>query len=678
MGTQMKLTRIFFVWWFSCFATSLFAENFNIYFGDLHQHSAFSWDARSSAKTPALAYAYAKNVAKIDFMALTDHTNGLSESNYQVVRFAASVYDNPDSQFVAIAGQELGSLGSSGYGHMNIFESLTRADNASDTDTRFNLANAYQFLIDNNLLGQFNHPTTDNGNSNFNNLAYFQPVDLHISSMELVNGKRSDDYEEFYLLALRNGWHVGAVGDQDNHGAFYGNSVSNSGDIYLTGVLADSLTKPKILDAIRNHRTYAFQTSPATDRMYLTEFTADGHWMGEEFDNDDSVLDFRIAAHAEGKFISAQLYRNNVLIAYFEPESNDFQWQFSDSASFGRAYYFLKLVQEDTDVLWSSPIWVHSPGQNTDPASKRVEIADLRTNFENGLPRSLGWTNITVRGVATAGREFGDSGPGYLQDATGGIAIFGTRFTEKVIPGVALEFEVTGVVSFFNGQTELIPYAVQRKGVAQSPVPRQVSTNEIAQNGEFLEGLLVTVVGARINGRFPGAGASANLSIDDGSGSCTLRIDSDTDIPGNVTPSGAVNITGIVGQFDTSAPYTQGYQLLPRRLADITVATSVVEEKGGPDPVPAGFRLYQNYPNPFNAGTVITFSLPVASEVRLEIYSIRGQLVATLVNQRMSAGTHRIVWNGMPYRSGMPASGVYIAHLVTPEGEATMKMVYLR
>lgn len=659
----------------SQYAENAFAQNFNIYFGDLHQHSIYSWDAKPGALKPAEAYAHAKHVARIDFMALTDHTNDLLESHYQDVRTAAQQYENPDSEFVAIAGQELGSLGRTGYGHMNIFEPLTRADNSSDNDTRYDLQHAYQFLIDNDLLGQFNHPTTENGNSNFNDLALHAPVDSQISALELINGKRSSNYEKFYLQALGNGWHLGAVGDQDNHAGFYGDQVSSGGDIYLTGLLAEHLNKDEVLQAIESHRTYAFQTSPPSDRIYLTEFTADGHWLGENFKNDDNLVSFHIAAHAENKFMSAQLYKNGQLLQMTELNSNDFVWNPTDSASSGSVYYFLKLVQEDMDLAWSSPIWVDAPGEYQ-PETKITPIADLRENLSNGLPRALGLTNVTVRGIATVGNQFGVDGPGYIQDETGGIAVFGSVFVEKVIPGFALEFEVTGVVSFFNGQTEILPYSATRLELKSFPAPIQVRTSDIANNGEAYEGSLVTILNADILGSFPPAGVSGNVSLDDGSGVCTMRIDGDTDIAGAATPNDKVNIVGVVGQYDTDAPYTSGYQFLPRSQEDIDVITDV--ETGQSGTSPKRFALAQNYPNPFNPETMIGYSVARPGNITIKIYNLTGQSVRTLVDEAVQPGEYQVKWDGLDDHAKQVTSGVYVYRFEAEGVSFVRKMILLR
>lgn len=65
------------------------------------------------------------------------------------------------------------------------------------------------------------------------------------------------------------------------------------------------------------------------------------------------------------------------------------------------------------------------------------------------------------------------------------------------------------------------------------------------------------------------------------------------------------------------------------------------------------FKLMQNYPNPFNPKTVINYQLPVVSDVKLIIYDIAGREVATLVNEKLSAGIYKVDWKGKGYPSGL-------------------------
>jgi hypothetical protein len=88
---------------------------------------------------------------------------------------------------------------------------------------------------------------------------------------------------------------------------------------------------------------------------------------------------------------------------------------------------------------------------------------------------------------------------------------------------------------------------------------------------------------------------------------------------------------------------------------------------------PGSIELRQNYPNPFNPSTNITFFLPEDRQVRLGIYNIVGQQVATLIDDNISAGEHSVVWNA----SNNP-SGIYIVQLETGSRILTRKITLVK
>ena len=98
-----------------------------------------------------------------------------------------------------------------------------------------------------------------------------------------------------------------------------------------------------------------------------------------------------------------------------------------------------------------------------------------------------------------------------------------------------------------------------------------------------------------------------------------------------------------------------------------------VTSAGIPDGPPGQFRLAQNYPNPFNPGTVISFQLPVSSDVKLEVFDLLGRSVALLVNEKRSAGNYSVSWDG----SKMP-SGIYFARMQAGETLLSQKMVLIK
>lgn len=104
--------------------------------------------------------------------------------------------------------------------------------------------------------------------------------------------------------------------------------------------------------------------------------------------------------------------------------------------------------------------------------------------------------------------------------------------------------------------------------------------------------------------------------------------------------------------------------------------TAVLEEDSAD--LPQTFTLEQNYPNPFNSGSVIRFALPTAQRVRLTVYSLAGQQVATLVQGVRQAGSYAVNWDGRDGRGQPLATGVYLYRLQTAEETRTEKLLLLR
>ncbi len=90
---------------------------------------------------------------------------------------------------------------------------------------------------------------------------------------------------------------------------------------------------------------------------------------------------------------------------------------------------------------------------------------------------------------------------------------------------------------------------------------------------------------------------------------------------------------------------------------------------------PEAVKLLGNFPNPFNPETRIAFEIPVAMEVKLTVYDIRGHQVKTIVDGVVEAGRHEMTWNGRDGSGRMSASGVYLYNLVTRDGQMQGRMV---
>jgi flagellar hook assembly protein FlgD len=94
--------------------------------------------------------------------------------------------------------------------------------------------------------------------------------------------------------------------------------------------------------------------------------------------------------------------------------------------------------------------------------------------------------------------------------------------------------------------------------------------------------------------------------------------------------------------------------------------------------VPTAFSLKQNYPNPFNPSTEISFSLPTTSHVKLEVLNIMGQVVKTIVDRAMPAGTHTVIWNGESSTGEVVGSGVYFYRIEAGNYVDAKKMLLMK
>ena len=100
---------------------------------------------------------------------------------------------------------------------------------------------------------------------------------------------------------------------------------------------------------------------------------------------------------------------------------------------------------------------------------------------------------------------------------------------------------------------------------------------------------------------------------------------------------------------------------------------NVITDVEAQSALPATYALEQNYPNPFNPSTVLTYSLPEKAHVRIEVFNLLGERVASLFDQEQFAGVHSVVWNARGV-----GSGIYFAKMQAGSFTEVRKMVLLR
>ena len=90
-------------------------------------------------------------------------------------------------------------------------------------------------------------------------------------------------------------------------------------------------------------------------------------------------------------------------------------------------------------------------------------------------------------------------------------------------------------------------------------------------------------------------------------------------------------------------------------------------------------KLGQNYPNPFNPETTISFLTTESTEnTELAIYNLKGQKVKTLIDERLEAGNHQVVWDGKDENSKSVSSGIYFYKMNTGEYTSIKKMILMK
>ena len=241
------------------------------FYGEVHAHSTES-DGRG---TVAEAYTYARDVGHVDYFATTDHNLGrYDQTRVKLVGETAETF-NEDGKYAALHGYEMTyDITTGHYGHINILQPTAFFPTSYTLDRFYDgMAKAGEKGI-----GQFNHPGDKWGN--FNDFVYDPRMDDIFKLMEI----RITEYgisciEEEYDRALRMGWHISPVSNEDAHNKYWTTNREETG-----GVLAESLTREKIIDGMRKNRTFS-----TTDRTLQLYYKANGEWIGSRLKKTGSL-----------------------------------------------------------------------------------------------------------------------------------------------------------------------------------------------------------------------------------------------------------------------------------------------------------------------------------------------------------------------------------------------------
>ncbi len=199
-------------------------------------------------------------------------------------------------------------------------------------------------------------------------------------------------------------------------------------------------------------------------------------------------------------------------------------------------------------------------------------------------------------------------------------------------------------------------------------VPEGFNSVKLGTNGSASFNIDIPEVGSYLVRLFyqnPGSAQTGSVSLD-GANVSSFNFSSKPDS------------TGVDGTSDVFAISSTGTHTLKitgsgtnvDKLQLIQRTVSRIKDR---NKIPDNFSLSQNYPNPFNPTTNINFTIAKSSNVKLVVYNILGQRVATLINNHMNAGTYTFEFNASKL-----ASGVYIYHIQAGDFKASKKMMLLK
>lgn len=332
---------------------------YNFYYGIPHTHTSYS-DGQGRP-IDALEYARGKN---LNFLFISDHSNfldGVKRKNFEYDKQMKQYSEKDNSQwfntrkdvelvntkyenFVALRGFEMRWFAG---GHISILNSENYLNGRKQ---HLNLNKLSSWLLSqNNVIAVINHP----GRS-FRPIEYDLEMNRVLKLIEVGNGSFPRNYircESYYYKLLDLGWHLGAINGQDNHTNNWGD------DDNLTVILAETLSKDTIIDAMRNMRTYSTET-----RSLRLVFKANNFWMGSILStNIGSLISFEIIAadnsvpiekiqliSNEGKIVNERKY-DNANIATWKPcliVNNKESW------------YVVKVIHSNGKWGISSPIFI--------------------------------------------------------------------------------------------------------------------------------------------------------------------------------------------------------------------------------------------------------------------------------------------------------------------------------
>ncbi|MYB76458.1 MAG: DUF3604 domain-containing protein [Chloroflexi bacterium] len=348
-----------------------------VYWGDLHSHARRSFDA-----TGDLPFAYARDVAHLDFYALTDHVEGLTDEMWQEIRLATQDWYDP-GRFATILGYE--ATFPAPWAHHNVYfrdddDVRIGRHNGTVQDLWRQLMPGQAMTIPHHTGVRFSPKASNLPGGTGPNIDWQYANDTFRRVVEIYSGHGlCEYYDPEHPLAyqhcdfslndsavgphyVQDGWltgqRMGTICSSDNHQAQSGRRQTG-----LAAVWAPALTRNGIFDSIHNRQTYG-----TTGARILLKMWVNDTFMGRETASGNGVS-VRVWVVGTDEIAWVEILRGDLDAQRFdvvyrrEPNAADCAFTWDDPQPVANALYYVRLRQKEPLAgrvvqAWSSPVWV--------------------------------------------------------------------------------------------------------------------------------------------------------------------------------------------------------------------------------------------------------------------------------------------------------------------------------
>lgn len=336
-------------------------QTLKLFYGDLHHHTDVSVCNRAGDQTLEEGYQHMRDLARHDFACATDHCYNFNAYLWGYVAKLARVNDDPGRFLTFLAEEWTSSFEEYDakhpygfYGHRNLILGDTYFPRWWNSRNRQTPAEVWEELRRMKAdFVQIPHQLADTGNVptdwNFTD-EKSQPVAEIFQtrgSYECRGAPREAELTTPAGWFLQDAWArgivIGVIASPD-HGGGYGKAC----------VFAPDLSRKAILEALRARHCYG-----TTAAKIFLDVRVEGHLMGEKVAKlPGQQASVQIKTACPGDIDRIEVCRNNRFIYCNRPEGREAELSFVDRQPLAtRSYYYVRIVQKDGEMAWSSPVW---------------------------------------------------------------------------------------------------------------------------------------------------------------------------------------------------------------------------------------------------------------------------------------------------------------------------------